>query len=182
MEIAAAVLLMIGVLICWALNFTGLPGNWLLICLAAAYAVFMGSESQLGIGWLAIVLLLALALAGEAIEFLAGAVGVSKSGGSKRGAALAVVGSILGGIAGMFVGAGIPIPVIGSLIAAMLFAGFGALAGAVAGEQWKGRDLDESLRIGQAAFWSRLWGTLGKALVGAVMVVLVLLALSTEML
>jgi hypothetical protein len=66
--------------------------------------------------------------------------------------------------------------VLGPIVGAVLFAGLGALAGAVLGERWKGRDLEESLRVGEAAFWSRLLGTLGKSLIGAVMVVLVLAA------
>ena len=71
----------------------------------------------------------------------------------------------------MFVGA--PIPVIGQLVAAVLLAALGALGGAVLGERWKGRDFDESFRVGEAAFWSRMVGTLGKSLVGAVMLAVV---------
>ena len=177
MEIAAAILLVISVVVCWTLNFAGLPGNWLVVCLSAAYASFLRGASRLDVSWAVVGLLLLMALLGEAIEFAAGALGVAKLGGSKRGAALAVVGSLVGGIVGMFVGVGIPIPVVGSLLGAMLLAGCGALAGAVAGEQWKGRDWDESLKIGQGAFWGRLVGTLGKTLVGGFMLVLVFLAL-----
>ena len=79
------------------------------------------------------------------------------------------MGSLLGGIAGIF----IPVPVVGSIVCA----GLGALVGAVIGEQWKGRDLDQSLSIGHAAFWGRLIGTLGKVLVGCVMIVLILVGL-----
>jgi hypothetical protein len=84
-------------------------------------------------------------------------------------------GSIIGGVAGIFLGA--PIPVVGSVIAALLLAGLGALLGAMLGESWKGRDLEVSWKIGKAAFWGRLFGTLGKVLVGCVMVVVVAAAL-----
>ncbi len=57
--------------------------------------------------------MLGLAMLGEAIEFAAGALGVGKLGGSKRAAALAVVGSLVGAIGGMFVG--LPIPIVGSV-------------------------------------------------------------------
>jgi len=81
---------------------------------------------------------------------------------------LALAGSLAGGFFGLAVG--VPVPVIGSVVGALLFGGLGALAGAVAGERWKGRTLDDSLRVGEAAFWSRLLGTLGKTLAGALMI------------
>jgi len=116
-----------------------------------------------------------LAVAGEVVEFLAGALGATRAGGSRRGAVMALGGSLAGGVFGMF--AALPIPLVGPLVGAVLFGALGALAGAVLGEQWKGKDLDESLRVGHAAFWGRLLGTLGKALVGAVMVLVVLVTL-----
>ena len=180
MEIAAAILLLIGALACWALNFVGLPGNWLVVCLSATHAMFVQSGSRLDVSWVVVGILLLLAVLGEIIEFAASAMGVAKLGGSRRGAVLAVVGSVAGGIAGMFVGVGIPIPVVGSLLGAMLLAGCGALAGAVVGERWKGRAWNESLQIGHGAFWGRVLGTLGKALVGGLMPVVVLLALLLE--
>jgi uncharacterized protein YqgC (DUF456 family) len=81
---------------------------------------------------------------------------------------LALAGSLIGGIAGIFVG--LPIPVIGSLISAVLFAGVGALIGAMLGENWKGRGLNQSWQVGLAAFWGRLLGTLAKTLVASAMV------------
>jgi uncharacterized protein YqgC (DUF456 family) len=107
------------------------------------------------------------------IEFLAGALGASKAGASKRGTALALVGSLIGGLAGIFV----PVPIVGQIVGPIVCAGLGALVGAVLGEQWKGRDLEQSLNIGHAAFWGRLIGTLGKILVGCVMLVLMIASL-----
>jgi hypothetical protein len=172
------VLLVLACVVCWALNVLGLPGNWLVVAVSSIYAYFGPAQGRLDLDWGVIGALGILALAGEAVEFFAGAVGAKQAGGSKRGAVLALAGSLLGGILGLFVGT--PIPVIGQLVAAVLFAGLGALGGAVLGEQWKGRKLDESLRIGQAAFWSRLLGTLGKSLIGTVMLMLVVAALLVE--
>ena len=118
-----------------------------------------------------------LAALGELLEFLAGALGVTKAGGSRRGAILALVGSLAGGIVGLFVG--LPIPVVGPIVGAMLLAGAGAFAGAVLGEQWKGRSFDDSWRIGKAAFWGRLLGTVVKTAIGAVMVGATIVALLT---
>lgn len=171
--ILAAILLVILAVACWASNIIGLPGNWLVVALAATYSYFMPDERRLDIGVSTVVGLFALAALGELIEFLAGALGASKAGASKRGTALALAGSLLGGIAGIFV----PIPVVGQIVGPIVCAGLGALVGAVIGEQWKGRDLDETLNIGHAAFWGRLIGTLGKILVGCVMLVLVIVSL-----
>ena len=55
--------------------------------------------------------------------------------------------------------------------------GLGALAGAMLGESWKGRDLDHGWLVGQAAFWGRLLGTAGKLAVGAAIVAVVLAGL-----
>ena len=51
------------------------------------------------------------------------------------------------------------------------------LLGALVGEQWKGRGMDESLQVGWAAFWGRLLGTIGKLLCGTLMIVVILAAL-----
>lgn len=82
---------------------------------------------------------------------------------------------IVGGILGVFLG--IPIPVGGSIVAAVLFAGLGAMAGAILGETWAGQDLEATWRIDKLAFWGRLAGTLGKNLLGAVMAAVVVTAL-----
>ena len=174
--ILAAILLVVAAFACWALNVIGLPGNWLVVALAAIYSYFMPDERRLDISVLTVVGLLALAALGEAIEFLAGALGASKAGASKRGTALALVGSLVGGIVGIFV----PIPVVGQVVGPIVCASLGALVGAVLGEQWKGRDLDISLNIGHAAFWGRLIGTLGKILVGCVMLVLIIVSLIVQ--
>ena len=175
MDYFLAVLLVLGSAGAWTIGLLGLPGNWLILVLAACYTQWGPARGRMDTGWWFVIGLIAVALCGEVIELLAGALGTTKAGGSKRSAVLALFGSLAGGLIG--IGLGLPIPVIGSLVAAVLFAGLGALAGAVLGEQWSGRDLDAALRVGSAAFWSRLFGTLGKALCGAVMVVLVLVSL-----
>lgn len=174
--VLSAILLVVVAFACWALNVIGLPGNWLVVVVAAVYSYFMPDERRLDIGIMTLLGLLALAALGEAIEFLAGALGASKAGASKRGTAMALVGSLVGGIAGIFV----PVPVVGQIVGPIVCASLGALVGAVLGEQWKGRDLDASLNIGHAAFWGRLIGTLGKILVGCVMLVLIIVSLIVQ--
>jgi uncharacterized protein len=170
------VLLLIVVLLAsWVLTLLGMPGNWLMVAATATYAYLMPSESAASIGWKVVAVLFVLAALGEIIEFLAGSVGAARAGGSKRGAVLALLGSIIGGIIGIFIG--MPIPLAGPIFAALLFAAGGAMTGAILGEFWAGRNLDVSWQIGKAAFLGRLLGTLGKMLIGAVMVALVVAAL-----
>jgi uncharacterized protein YqgC (DUF456 family) len=112
-----------------------------------------------------------LAVAGEIIEFAAGAAGAAKQGASRRGVALSIVGAIAGSIAGL--AAGVPIPVVGPLIGAVFGGAAGAFAGAYVGEAWKGRQEQDRLAAGRGAFVGRLWGTAGKLAVGAIMLAIV---------
>ena len=167
--IVFGVLLVVTLLVCWIVAMLGLPGNWIMIAAVALFAYFAPDESRLDIDWPIVVTLLVLALFGEGLELLAGSLGAAKQGGSKRGAVLALLGSITGAIVGALIGSPIPF-FIGSLVCALLFAGLGALGGAMLGERWKGKDLEESWKVGKAAFWGRLLGTLGKVMVGGVMI------------
>ena len=167
-------LLALVLLLLWAINFFGLPGNWGIVLAAIGWMLL--APEGFGYSWLTVVALVVLGLLGEAIEFLASVLGTKKLGGSNRGATCSVVGSIAGGIAGLFFGIPIPIPVVGSLVGAILFAGIGALIGATIGEQWEGKTVKESVQIGGAAFLGRVAGTIGKVVVGLAMVALTLIA------
>lgn len=159
----------------WTLTLFSLPGNWLIVVSAAVYAWLVPDELRWDIGWWTVLALVVLALLGEALEFAAGALGAARVGGSKRGAALAIVGSMAGAVAGAMIG--LPIPVVGSVVAAIAFAGVGAMLGAMLGETWKGRSLGQSWKVGQGAFWGRMLGTLAKTIVGSAMVAVGLVAL-----
>jgi uncharacterized protein YqgC (DUF456 family) len=162
-----AVLFVLAVVVSWATNLLGLPGNWLIVAAAVLYAWLGPQDTRAAIGWPTVGVIAGRAVAGEVVEFAAGAAVVKKHGGSSFGAILALAGSVVGAVAGVVVG--IPVPVVGPLLAAVLFGGLGALAGAALGETVRGQSLDASLRNGRAAFWGRLLGTLAKAVVGAVM-------------
>jgi len=164
----------------WVLTLLGMPGNWLMVGATLGYVLLVPNNSQVALSLTVVVVTAVLAGLGELIELVAGAAGAAKQGGSRRGAILALVGSLIGAVVGMLVG--LPIPVVGSVLAALLFAGVGALAGAIVGEQWKGRTLDHSWKVGQAAFIGRILGTLGKMLLGSVIVAVVLAALLLSLL
>ena len=114
MSIFWAVLLIVVAIGFWILNFVGLPGNWLVLAASALYAWLIPDEGRTDISWWAVGGLLVLALLGEIFEFAAGALGASKAGASRRGAALALCGSLVGGVVGLFVALPIPIPIVGS--------------------------------------------------------------------
>lgn len=178
MTIIWAMLFVAAILVFWFTNLLGLPGNWLIVGTAAVYAWLLPGDTRAAITWPTVGVMAGLAVLGEIVEFVAGAAGVKKLGGSWTGALLALIGSMVGAIAGIFVG--VPVPIVGSLVAALLFGGLGALVGAMIGESLRGQSFDDSLRIGQAAFWGRLFGTLGKVVIGAVIVGVALAGVVTQ--
>lgn len=164
------IMLLAGATIAWATNFVSLPGNWIIVGLAALFAAGMDTGDTPGsINWNAVLLLGLIALGGEVLEFIAGAMGASKSGGSRRAVTLAIVGTIIGSFAGAVMG--VPIPIIGPLIGALAGAAAGAFLGAYLGEMWKTGRIDKSVAVGQGAAIGRTLGTMGKILIGLVMIV-----------
>jgi uncharacterized protein YqgC (DUF456 family) len=133
-----------------------LPGTWLMV-LAAALLEWWTPETAL-FGPLVLYVALGLAAIGELLEFVLGAAGARKSGGSRRGAVLAIVGGIVGAV----LGTPLPVPVLGTLIGACA----GAFAGSVLGDLWAGHPLRRSLGAGGGAALGRFWGTVAKLAVG----------------
>lgn len=152
---------------CWLLTLVTLPGNWLMAVAAGAYVFFVPTDQRL-FEWPVVGVLVGLAVLGEVIEMAAAAAGVAKVGGRRRSGVLALFGSLGGAFVGALVG--LPIPVIGPVVGVLLFAAAGALLGAMLGEKWAGSDTGQSFKVGHAAFWGRLLGTVGKMLVASIMV------------
>ena len=165
-DIGLAILLTLLAAMGWILNVLGMPGNWLVVLLGGLCFWFRTEEQATHIALATLLVMLLAAVIGELLEFAAGALGASRRGATKRGTALAICGSIAGAIAGLFVGT--PIPIIGSLVASLLLGAAGAFSGAVLGERWAGKEWDASVEIGNAAFWGRLLGTVGKAVCGTI--------------
>ncbi len=153
----------------WLTNLVGLPGNWLVVVMAAAIASLATPPATMPFGWVAVTVLITLAALGELIEFVAGAAGAAQRGASRRSVALSIVGTFVGGLAGAIVG--LPIPVIGSLVASLFGGALGAFAGAYIGEHTSRKTATESFAAGKGAFVGRLWGAAGKLCVGAAMLV-----------
>ena len=153
--------------VCWLTNLFNLPGNWAMLGLTALFAWLVPHESSRGVSWNSVWILLALAIVGEIIEFVAGAAGAAKRGASRRSIWLSLVGALAGSIGGAIVG--LPIALVGAPIAALLGGAAGAFAGAYLGETWAQRPHGHSVEVAKGAFFGRLWGTAGKFAVGAVM-------------
>jgi uncharacterized protein YqgC (DUF456 family) len=174
-----SILFVLFAIVCWVASFLGMPGLWLLWGVVVLNAWLVPESYLVHMPWWSVWVLLALLAVGELLEFITGALGVGKLGGSRRSAALALGGSLLGAVFGLFVSIPIPIPIVGALLSSLLFSGLGAMAGAWLGEHWVGRDTRASMRVGVAAFVGRILGTIGKSIMGAVMVSLVLILVFT---
>ncbi|MHB8955910.1 MAG: DUF456 family protein [Pirellulaceae bacterium] len=128
----APVILVSVLVVGWILTLLSLPGIWLMVVAVALYSLAVPDEWRIDVSWLVVGVVLGVAVLGEVLETLTVAMGTSRAGGSKRAALLGLCGSIGGGLVGAFVG--LPIPVVGSVLALVLFAAAGAMFGAYVGE------------------------------------------------
>jgi uncharacterized protein YqgC (DUF456 family) len=143
-------------LVFWASILIGLPGAWLMVLVAVTIEWWQPGEFMFSTTTL--VVAAALAMLGEVLEFTLGAAGARQAGGSRRAAALAIVGGIVGAI----LGTAIPVPVVGTLVGACV----GAFAGSVVGDLWAKRPVVHSIEAGRGAASGRLWGTVAKMITG----------------
>ncbi|WP_235935204.1 DUF456 domain-containing protein [Candidatus Laterigemmans baculatus] len=177
MDIAVAVGWSAGLLVlctlAWALNLVSLPGNWIAVGLVGLYAWLGPEAGRASITWPVVAAVFAVAVLGEVIEFFAAAFGAQRAGASRRSTMFAVLGSLGGAVMGMVFGSAIPIPIVGSVVAAVLFGSVGATLGAMYGEWSGGKTWGESWSVGHAAFWGRLFGTVGKLASGVIILVVI---------
>ena len=155
------------------LVIVGLPGNWLMVggTLLVAWWRWdtVGAAGGPMFGIPVLVSICALAVVGEILEFFAGVVGSKTAGGSRRGAAGALLGALGGAVVGTFA---IPVPVLGSLLGTCA----GAALGAWGFELHAGRAMRASLKSGVGAGIGRLTGTVLKAIVGVMIWIVVAVA------
>jgi uncharacterized protein len=138
----------------------GLPGTWVMLGAAVAYAA-MTHES---IGWVSIVIVGVLAIIGEILEFMLAGRYARRYGGSKR----AGWGAMVGGVVGAF--AGTPLPIIGSMIGSFL----GAFAGALLFELAGGVRARPAAKVATGALLGRVTAAALKVGIGFVMAVWIL--------
>jgi uncharacterized protein len=165
--LAAAALALLNLL--WlASNLLTLPGNWLMVLTTLGFAYLTRQHPLLSPAVL--VAAVALAAVVEVAEFVSGMVGAKRGGSGKAGLVGAVVGGLLGGVVGTFV---LPIPVIGSLAGICLGAGLGTYLV----ERQSGKASPAAIRSGTGAGLGRLAGTVVKFGIGAVIWIVVTVAL-----
>ncbi|MGH7314115.1 MAG: DUF456 domain-containing protein [Candidatus Rokuibacteriota bacterium] len=126
-----------------------LPGPLFILAGAVLWA-FATDFAEIAVGRLAI--LAGLALATFLLNFVAGAIGARRYGGTRWG----VVGAIAGAVVGLFFGP------LGLLI--------GPVAGAITGELLRGADLEGSVRSGFGAMVGLLAGIVADFTIALVMV------------
>jgi len=166
-----ALILLVAMAAAWFANVFALPGNWLIVGLAAVFAAIFPASTGRGLHWTTIGVAAALALVGEIVELVAGAAGAKRSGASRRAMLLALVGTMVGSLLGAF--ATIPIPIVGPILGAVGGGALGAFVGAYVGETAIGRSTEQSLAAGQGALIGRLLGTAGKLVIGITLFVVI---------
>ena len=119
---------------------------------------------QFMVSWTVLGVAVGLAALGEVLDLVLGAAGSRRTGGTTRGAVLALAGSIVGGLMGV----ALPVPLVGPLLGACL----GAFVGALVGNLWAGRKLFQSLAAGRGAAIGQFWGTILKLALGAIIAII----------
>lgn len=154
----SAVLPVVGLAVmaaCLLLVPLGLPGTWLMLLVVGTGALL----GEVTLGTLA--LLVGVAALGEAAEFLLVKKFSERYGASRR----AFWGALLGGLVGIALGA--PVPVVGSLLAGLL----GTFVGAVAVALWEGHPGWGAVRSGWGAVLGRAAAVAVKTGAGVVVLV-----------
>ncbi|MEG6615423.1 DUF456 domain-containing protein [Peptococcaceae bacterium 1198_IL3148] len=132
-----------------------LPGGPLIVLGMVVYGAFEGFAAFSPTFWIGQVLLLMLIFA---VDYLAGAIGAQKYGGSKA----AVWGSIVGGVVGLFL-----LGPFGILL--------GPFFGAIIGELLSNRPLEQAIKVGVGTLLGFAGGALVKLIIEIGMIVWFLL-------
>jgi uncharacterized protein YqgC (DUF456 family) len=136
--------------------FFGVPGGWVALAAIIVYDAIAGFSE---VGWVMLIVMVALSVLGEIVESFLGLVYVAQKGATKWG----VLGAFVGGLAGA-IGGSMILPFIGSVILGLL----GAFAGAVALEYLYYSSMDKALQTGFFAFVGKLGAMFVKFALGLV--------------
>ena len=161
MEILLIVLLYVFLLLSMMTILFNIPGTFLMTGFYLLYQLF---DNQTGIDWKIVVILLAVSVVLELVEFLLTAWGSRKYGASRIG----TVGAIAGSIVGAIVGTGMA-PFVGTLIGAF----GGAFVGAFTLEYLRKPDFDKAMEVGKGALFGAIGGKISK-LVGAIALLIII--------
>jgi len=152
-------------LVAFASLLLGLPGTFFIVVAALVYAWTTGFAA---VTWSTVGWLFLLAVIGEGAELFAGAAGTAGERPSRR----VMIGALLGGVVGGLVGT----PLLFG-VASLLGALAGAFIGAALAVVSEGGTMRVALSTGLAAFRGRLLGFVLKAAVAVVMLVVLAAAI-----
>jgi uncharacterized protein len=155
-----AVVLAVG----WFINILGLPGLWVMIAAAGAYAWCTGFYY---LNWWHLGILVGIGVIAEIVEFVAGGAAARKAGGSGRATWGAIIGGVIGAI--FFT---IPFPIIGTIIGACL----GAFLGAYLTEYTVRGETGHLMRVGWGAAKGKFLGIVSKLAFGVAILFVALIA------
>ena len=144
-EIVLWILICCSCVLALVLSCLSLSGTWLMALAAIGAMLLRPAEFP---GWATIIIFLLLSVAVELVEWFAGAWGVTRRGGS----GWAGLAASVGGIAGLFAGAFIPVPVVGSLVGMLV----GSFALAFAVEQYRLNHTGQAAHIARGAVIARI--------------------------
>src|SRR4051812_38221826 len=136
----------------------GMPGTLIIFAATLCYHLLVPGGA---IGWGTVVVVGALMLVAEGMEFVLAGRFARKYGGSKR----AGWGAVIGGMIGAFLG--VPIPIVGSIIGAFA----GAFVGAFVFEYSRATDHGTATRVAWGAMVGRVVAAAMKVGIGLVMAV-----------
>lgn len=166
MELLGILIMAAAALVGLALIPLGLPGLWVIVGGILVYG-WLSEFRSMGVA--TIVIILAIAFAGELIESWLGFRYAKRYGGSSRSG----WGALIGGLVGAVVG--VPIAVIGGVIGAFL----GAFVGAALFELTYSRDPGVATRAGWGAVVGRAAAAAAKVALGVVIALIGLFAALT---
>lgn len=158
----ALILLVLALVVGLLLVPFGLPGLWVMAAAVWLYSFVAGAQ----IGVAIILIVVAMALLGELVEFVLAGRYTRKYGGSRRASWWAILGGLVGAVVG------VPVPIIGSVVGALV----GSFAGALAGELTLGTAARPATRVAVGALLGRITAIAAKVGIGFAIVIVALFA------
>lgn len=147
---------------CLGMTLIGLPGNMVLFLTVLGYAIY---DNFVHITWQSLAIIVGAIVLGELVETVMGAVWAKREKASKLAIGAAVLGTIVGGIAGTAF-----FPGIGSVVGAFL----GGFAGSMAAEYHMTKDKGQAWRVGISVFKGQLLGVVVKFSIAVAAIVFLL--------
>ena len=144
-----------------------LPGNWLIVITTALFAWLYSEKGIFSIYTL--IIITALAVLGELVEFFGGVIGARKAGARLLGSLGAILGAITGAVLGTFL---IPIPLFGTVLGSCA----GAAIVACFFEVLCGRRIKDSLHLGIGVSLGQFLGSTAKIMLGLLIWLIVAIA------